>query len=720
MEQARQQDRIGGVLLDLSRYPGEDFYCDGAVEDALLAIAKGHREEEFEEIIAREKSWPILYHLSPVRENIVGWLPFDGTEKVLEIGAGPGAITGLLSKRCRQVTCVELSKKRSLINAYRHRDRDNIEIRVGNFADIEPGLDRDYDYIFLIGVLEYAGSYLPGEDPYGRELALLRAHLKEKTGRLVIAIENRLGMKYFAGCREDHSGRYFDGIESYENVPASPAQTFSRPALAALLARTGFSDAAFYYPYPDYKFADTIYSEKRLPAAPELSRNVRNFDRDRLLLFDEKKAYQGILSDGLYPVFANSFEVVTGPALPVDYCRFSGERARSCRIRTEIVSDGTGKHVIKYPLCEEARDHVLRMEESWKKLSARYEGDPEGLRIAPCARTKDGGVSFSFIEGRTLDEVLEEKLLAGDREGFLGLLSAYREKVGAHPEVPVSDCDMTFPNLILSGGTWTAIDYEWAVDRPIPAKELLGRSLVLFLREDPAREEKLREILSEEELLSFVGITKEEAEHLCAEEDAFQEKIAAGSLPLSRAGALFGGKVIRPAELQTEAEREEGRRRHEAAVRAQREKEQALVRVKIYFDTGAGYREEETFVPSALYEKEGVVTFSVEVGRNVRALRLDPASVPCVALLLQAQFADAPEGSTLFQKYVSHNGTPCGGGAVLFATMDPWFSFDLAKIRKKTGRRGEDGSVRDVVNFSVQMAGIPGTMSETIRKNKKQ
>lgn len=45
MEQARQQERIGGVLLDLSRYPGEDFYCDGAVEDALLAIAKGHREE---------------------------------------------------------------------------------------------------------------------------------------------------------------------------------------------------------------------------------------------------------------------------------------------------------------------------------------------------------------------------------------------------------------------------------------------------------------------------------------------------------------------------------------------------------------------------------------------------------------------------------------------------------------------------------------------------
>lgn len=33
-------EKIGGVTLDYSRYPGEDFYCDGASEDELLQIVR--------------------------------------------------------------------------------------------------------------------------------------------------------------------------------------------------------------------------------------------------------------------------------------------------------------------------------------------------------------------------------------------------------------------------------------------------------------------------------------------------------------------------------------------------------------------------------------------------------------------------------------------------------------------------------------------------------
>lgn len=136
----------------------------------------------------------------------MGWIPFDGSEKVLEIGAGPGAITGVLTERCGSVDCVDLSRKRSLINAYRHRNCSNLTIHVGNFEDIEPELDRDYDYVFLIGVLEYAGSYLHSSDPFGQELRTILSHVKPG-GRVVIAIENRIGLKYWAGCAEDHSGR---------------------------------------------------------------------------------------------------------------------------------------------------------------------------------------------------------------------------------------------------------------------------------------------------------------------------------------------------------------------------------------------------------------------------------------------------------------------------------------------------------------------------------
>ena len=72
-------EMIGKVTLDYSKYPGEDFYCDGDVEDELLAIARDMSPVEYEREIGNRQKWPILYHLSPIRENIVDWIPMNGT-----------------------------------------------------------------------------------------------------------------------------------------------------------------------------------------------------------------------------------------------------------------------------------------------------------------------------------------------------------------------------------------------------------------------------------------------------------------------------------------------------------------------------------------------------------------------------------------------------------------------------------------------------------------
>ena len=61
-------EKIGKIKLDLTKYPGEDLYCDGEVEDELLAIARYCAEVEYRRIIEERKSWEILYHLSPLRE----------------------------------------------------------------------------------------------------------------------------------------------------------------------------------------------------------------------------------------------------------------------------------------------------------------------------------------------------------------------------------------------------------------------------------------------------------------------------------------------------------------------------------------------------------------------------------------------------------------------------------------------------------------------------
>ncbi len=335
MERGRTET-IGSVVLDYSHYPEKDFYCDGASEDALLELVQKIPEQEYPQAIREACSWEVLYHLSDLRENIVEWIPMDKSMKVLEVGSGCGAITGSLARKAGSVTCVDLSRKRSLINAYRHRECDNVTIHVGNFSDIEPELPQDYDYVCLIGVFEYGQSYIGGDTPFTDFYKIIKKHVKPG-GRVVIAIENKLGLKYWAGCREDHVGAFFAGLEDYPEGGA--ARTFSRNGLEKILKECGEEDIHFYYPYPDYKFMTMLYSDRYLPKVGELSNNLRNFDRDRMLLFDEKRVFDMLIREGMFAQYSNSFLVVAGPEPETMYTRFSNDRAAHLCIRTDIVFD---------------------------------------------------------------------------------------------------------------------------------------------------------------------------------------------------------------------------------------------------------------------------------------------------------------------------------------------------------------------------------------------
>ena len=300
-------EMIGKVKIDTTYYPGEDLYSDGAIEDRILKLVQDNPVSEYNNVIRQEKDWAVLYHLSHIRENIIEWLPISKNETVLEVGAGCGAITGELCRKAQAVECIELSQKRSEINATRNADADNLTIRLGNFQEVSQHLDKKYDWITLIGVFEYGKSYIESPNPYVDFLKIIKGMLSEK-GKVVIAIENKLGLKYFAGCSEDHSGMFFDGIEGYRN--GGHAKTFSKKELQAILHESGFTDEQFFYPYPDYKLPLSIYSDEHLPKVGELCNNQNNFDRPRLLTFEENKAFDSVIAAGLFGELANSFLIL--------------------------------------------------------------------------------------------------------------------------------------------------------------------------------------------------------------------------------------------------------------------------------------------------------------------------------------------------------------------------------------------------------------------------
>jgi len=104
-------EKIGNVVMNYDYYSGQDLYSDGDIEDTLLDIVKTHERSEYPDVIVEAKSWPILYHLSEVRTNILNWYPFEPGAHVLEVGAGCGAITGTIAEKVEKVTIVNIQKR---------------------------------------------------------------------------------------------------------------------------------------------------------------------------------------------------------------------------------------------------------------------------------------------------------------------------------------------------------------------------------------------------------------------------------------------------------------------------------------------------------------------------------------------------------------------------------------------------------------------------------
>ncbi len=651
-------DKIGKVKLNFDCYSGNDLYSDGEIEDEILSIVRNASRVEYPSIIEKRKSWPVLYHLSPLRGNIVDWLPIGPEDKVLEIGAGCGAITEKLSEKAGSVTCVELSAKRSRINAYRNQDRDNIEIHVGNFEDIEPSLPMDYDFICLIGVFEYGQSYMHTRTPYEDFLKIIQKHMKDN-GRIVIAIENKFGLKYWAGCSEDHLGTYFSGLEGYPE--GGSARTFTRQGLERLFKSCGISQYSFYYPYPDYKFPTVIYSDKRLPNTGELTDNMRNFDRDRLVLFNEKYVFDSIVRDGLFGVFSNSYLILIGKDSDTDYVKYSNDRAEKYALRTEIADTKEGKLVRKIPLNEESRGHVRGMKRSYEFLKERYKGS--GLSINSCRLSADGNAEFAYEKGVTLEELLDECLAKEDMEGFYRLFDRYYDLISygentAKGDKAVTDYDLIFGNILVDGEDWTVIDYEWTMKQEMQASEIAFRAIYCYV----LAEEK-RNKLDWNVIMDKLHITPDMAEEYRKREAKFQKQVTGKRESMGEIRATIG-------TVSYHAEPQKLIQRHLKDVEEHR--------IQIYIDKGYGFHEEESYYIEDVYTDESHLEAEISLDGSVKAVRVDPSNHCCVLRIMELTLNDVP--IPVQKKYVEINGKKMKAGGYIFDTQDPNINIKLSEL----------------------------------------
>lgn len=296
-------DGLEELIADFNRQPPE----------ALAAWAREHP-------LTSDERFILEYNTSSDRANVLRPLPLAPGDRVLEVGSGCGPVSQYLWSRAQTVS-VEASLARARAAAQRLARQPNPHGSMLVSADFHQLTGAaSFDWVIFNGVLEYAAIYSgAGEaSPYVAMLKKAATFLKPG-GRCVITIENRLGLKYFAGAPEDHYGRPAVGLEGYPTLgkPRASIRTFSRPELAELCRESGFPTAEFLFPFPDYKFTKVVVPDDPACwrfAAERMIDVSPSWRGERAYHFDEPAVFRSLAAEKLAGEFAHSFLIVAGKA----------------------------------------------------------------------------------------------------------------------------------------------------------------------------------------------------------------------------------------------------------------------------------------------------------------------------------------------------------------------------------------------------------------------
>lgn len=269
-----------------------------------------YQPEEYPALLQEYGDSILLYQLSPMRKHLLEWYEIPQGARVLELGAQSGILTELFLEKGAVVDAIEPVKILTKCNQKRNENRQGLSLFHGylecackEWEQLQP---ESYDYIVLAGSLTDTRALMGRKASQQEVLELVFNYLKPQ-GKLLVAMENRFGLKYWAGCKEELTGQYFAGIQGLSGKENGPR---SKKELEELLEKSGYGALQFYYPYPDAVFPTMLYSDDYLPKQGELRINIRNFDTERFVLFDERKVYDTLVEEQSYPQYANAFLVI--------------------------------------------------------------------------------------------------------------------------------------------------------------------------------------------------------------------------------------------------------------------------------------------------------------------------------------------------------------------------------------------------------------------------
>lgn len=393
----------------------------------IWSYIENKSEDIYDEIICDDNDYYTFCQLSELRKGILSWYPFKNAAKVLEVGAGFGAITGFLCEKCEEVIVTERSYFRCNAIAKRHSQYDNLQIYAGDILDMD--FEAKFDYIILIGILERIGGGSKEITRYSKYLDSLQRFLKPD-GIILFAVENRLGLKYFCGDVEPHTKRPFDGLSNYKR--GTSGRSFSHKEVEDIIKNTVFKQYRFYYPLPDYKLPQLIYTDEYLPQNNLKERLIPYYPFNKTLLTNEVELYGDIIENGVFPFFANSFLVECSKekvSEKVLYAAISTDRGKERSFATTIYKDCRGRlKVNKKSLYKEGRENQKKLYNNILDL------EKHGIPVVQHTWFGENGLEMPCIDYMTLSNYIK-KIISKDINEFLNIIKKLYEYILASSNV---------------------------------------------------------------------------------------------------------------------------------------------------------------------------------------------------------------------------------------------------------------------------------------------
>lgn len=466
-------DKNGVYFIDKH----SDFkYSDGdKIEEYIFEAIRNSKDisSESQELESYIKDWPSRYHLS--RERVLAYksLNIPPTANILEVGCGCGSITSYLGKRAEAVLALEGSPRRAAITRERTSNLKNVNVLCGSFEDVV--FNKKFDIVICNGVFEYASLFVKNAEPYKKMLQSISS-LVVPRGSLIIAIENKFGLRYFSSGKEEHTNIMFDGIEGYSTKPKGPC-TYGATEIEVML-NAEFGSVETLLPLPDYKLPRALIRSdllKKVNCAELFSNTMRHdFGSHVLPRMHERLVWHELQKNGLMKDFANSFFMIASdsptslfdPAWLGDIYSIRRKPEWAVRTRIYAVENGsvwTSKSLIHPEINKAAAVPFLHNtdERRWSNNASVH------TTLVRALRRKDK---------LSLEERFRMPVLAW----WAGIKKAFP----VDNQMSGSVIDHNWQNTLMTEGDVIFIDCEWEWNGDIELSWLLYRVVATFTNEE--------------------------------------------------------------------------------------------------------------------------------------------------------------------------------------------------------------------------------------------